>query len=152
MDTNDTRPMEPSDALPAASGRCTCGDVVFSAQLPPRFVTNCHCENCRRAHGAAFVTWVGFEDGRYALDDVRGSLRHFATDTGARRSFCSRCGTPIAYSGPRWPGEIHLPLALFEVGHQLAPSGHVYADRAPSWCPITDHQAQRGGATGVEPL
>ena len=44
----------------AATGRCHCGGVRFVARFPSRFVAHCHCESCRRAHGAAFVTWAGF--------------------------------------------------------------------------------------------
>ena len=36
-----------------------CGRVGFVARFPSRFVAHCHCESCRRAHSAAFVTWVG---------------------------------------------------------------------------------------------
>ena len=43
----------------AASGRCHCGRVRFVARFPSRFVAHCQCESCRRAHGAALVTWAG---------------------------------------------------------------------------------------------
>lgn len=42
-----------------ARGRCACGRVRFVARFPSRFNAHCHCESCRRAHGAAFVTWAG---------------------------------------------------------------------------------------------
>ncbi|HSN46796.1 MAG TPA: GFA family protein, partial [Casimicrobiaceae bacterium] len=48
------------DAPGEARGRCMCGTVRFIARFPSRFCCHCHCESCRRAHAAAFVTWVGF--------------------------------------------------------------------------------------------
>ncbi|MEZ5979169.1 MAG: GFA family protein [Planctomycetota bacterium] len=135
-----------------AGGRCACGGVRFVATLPPRFVAHCHCENCRRAHGAAFVTWAGFREAAFRLDDPEGLVRAFASDTSARRRFCSRCGTPMLYDGPRWPGEVHVAVALFDDDLGVAPKAHVYADRAPSWCPIADALPRLGGASGTEPL
>ena len=45
-----------------ASGACLCRAVGFVATLPSRWVAHCHCSRCRRAHGAAFVTFVGLEN------------------------------------------------------------------------------------------
>ena len=51
-------------------GGCYCGDVRFEADLPPKFVAHCHCHNCRRAHGAAFVTWIGFPAEQFAEENA----------------------------------------------------------------------------------
>jgi hypothetical protein len=46
------------DMSDTAVGACLCGAVQFELQLPATWVAHCHCTMCRRAHGAAFVTWV----------------------------------------------------------------------------------------------
>ncbi len=38
-----------------------CGRVRFVARSPSRFCCHCHCESCRRSHGAGYVTWVGYK-------------------------------------------------------------------------------------------
>jgi hypothetical protein len=76
----------------------------------------------------------------------------FTTETDAVRSFCRRCGTTFLYESPRWAGEVHVAVAnLIDPLDQL-PKGHAYADRAPTWCPITDALPRYGGASGMEPL
>ena len=40
-----------------ASGKCLCGAVRFRMRFPSKWVAHCHCTMCRRAHGAAFVTF-----------------------------------------------------------------------------------------------
>ena len=95
-----------SDQPKTAEGGCYCGAVRFRVTFPSRFCAHCHCSNCRRAHGAAFVTYVGFR--REQLEFLAGEelLKRYATETGATRSFCTACGTTLFYEGPRWDGEI----------------------------------------------
>src|SRR5688572_6975368 len=42
-------------AMSDLSGRCSCGDVVFRLTSPPMFVHCCHCLDCQRQTGSAFV-------------------------------------------------------------------------------------------------
>jgi hypothetical protein len=134
-------------------GGCTCGAVRFEASGPPKWVAHCHCVNCRRAHGAGAVTWAGFEQARFRLLSGGEHLSTYLTETSAQRRFCGRCGSPLLFSSPRWPEEVHVAVAAFDgEGAPLLPRGHSYADRAPAWFPITDDLPQFGGASGTEPL
>ncbi len=133
-------------------GGCACGAVRFEARLPPRFVAHCHCASCRRAHGAAFVTYAGFPTDAFAWTAGAERLVDWHTDTGATRSFCGTCGSTLVYRSPRWAGEVHLAVAHVDGDLGRAPGAHVYADRAPAWCPITDELPRYGGPSGTEPL
>ena len=132
-------------------GSCYCGLVRFEVTLPSTFCSHCHCNNCRRAHGAAFVTFVGFPAEQVEMTSGRDDLRRYRTETGATRSFCGRCGTTLFYEGPRWAGELHVTLASLDGEIDRAPSHHVFADHRASWWTITDSLPQRGGETGTEP-
>lgn len=135
-----------------ARGSCYCGGVQFEAELPPRFVAHCHCDNCRRAHGAAFVTWAGFPGAAFRWTAGAEDVGSFQTETRATRSFCRVCGTPLTFSSPRWAGEVHVALAHFQDPVGKEPGAHVYADRAPSWAAIHDALPRLGGPSGTESL
>jgi len=137
--------------MTAVPGRCLCGDVRFHVTSEPRFVAHCHCDQCRRAHSAAFVTWAGFQRDELSLEDGC-ILARFETVTGATRSFCPKCGSTLFYESPRWEGEIHVALGNLTGAVNKAPGAHVYADKAPAWCPITDDLPRYGGESGTEPL
>jgi hypothetical protein len=47
--------------MSTTQGRCLCGDVSFSAELPSKWVAHCHCTQCRRGAGAADSNRVGVE-------------------------------------------------------------------------------------------
>ena len=129
-------------------GGCPCGEIRFRVTMPNRFCAHCHCSNCRRAHGAAFVTWVGFL--REQVEILEGELTRYVTDTGATRSFCSQCGCTLFYEGPRWKGELHVVRSNLEGEIDRAPESHVYVDHRATWWTIQDSLPQYGGPSGTE--
>jgi len=131
---------------------CLCGRIKLELTLPSRWVAHCHCNNCRRAHGAAFVTWAGFDEKQVRCVAGESELVHFDTDVQSRRSFCNRCGSTLLFGGERWPGEVHVAVGNIEGQLDREPAVHAYADRAVSWCPILDDLPKRGGESGTEPL
>jgi len=118
------------------SGSCYCEKIKFSTTLPTKFVAHCHCENCRRAHGAAFVTWAGFNINQFKIINGSDFLGRYKTETDATRSFCKICGTTLFYEGSRWPNEIHIALANINDLVDKLPKSHAYLDRSPDWSPI----------------
>jgi hypothetical protein len=83
-----------------AKGSCSCEAVQFELTPPSRFCAHCHCQNCRRAHGAAFVMFAGFKRDQVKLSGTE-ALTRFETETGTIRSFCKRCGSTLFCEGPR---------------------------------------------------
>lgn len=124
-------------------GSCLCGAVRFTATLPSRWVAHCHCSYCRRAHGAAFVTWVGMDEAAVQIDDSRGALRWNESSPGARRGFCGQCGSPIFFQGARWPGEMHVARALFNGPVDREPQMHAYWDTHVTWVALDDSLPRR---------
>ena len=41
------------------AGGCLCGAVRYEIDGAGGGVSHCHCGMCRKASGAAFVTWIG---------------------------------------------------------------------------------------------
>jgi hypothetical protein len=138
------------DVAQTVAAACLCGAVRFEVDLPSRFCAHCHCQNCRRAHGAAFVTWAGFPERQFRITAGEPLLSRYRTDTDAVRTFCSRCGSTLLYSGPRWAGEVHVALANLLGEIDRPPQAHVYVDHRASWWEIRDSLVRYGGASGTE--
>ena len=118
-----------------ARGRCHCGRVRFVARFPSRFVAHCHCESCRRAHGAAFVTWVGFLSPQVTIVQGAELVAAHESSPGAFRRFCRACGTKLFFEGAKWPGETHVALAAFDDPVDRAPQGHAFYAEHVGWLP-----------------
>ena len=117
--------------MSVASGACLCKSVEFRAELPSKWVAHCHCTMCQRAHGAAFVTWVGMEEPRVRIEDRDGLLRWYKSSPEAERGFCSRCGSTLFFRSTRWPGELHIVLANFVDEVDRAPQARTRARKDP---------------------
>ena len=119
--------------MTTANGSCLCGDIGLRLDYPSKWVAHCHCTQCRRAHGAAFVTWVGMDASRCTIDDPHARLAWFASSPGAERGFCQRCGSSLLFRSTRWPGELHVALANLHDPPDRAPQAHAYWDTHVDW-------------------
>ncbi|PQA86091.1 GFA family protein [Hyphococcus luteus] len=113
------------------SGGCQCGAARFEATSDPKFISNCHCKACRKATGAAFSTWVGFnnENVRWVTDEPS----FYESSEGVRRGYCAKCGTPLTYAGDKWAGETHFLIGVMDKPEEYAPEGDAFPDEALSW-------------------
>ncbi|MEZ5465878.1 MAG: GFA family protein [Lysobacteraceae bacterium] len=124
--------------MSTATARCFCQAIGVTATLPSKWVAHCHCSMCRRAHGAAFVTWAGFQDDNCRIDDPEGQLTWFESSPGAERGFCARCGSTLLFRSQRWAGELHVVVANFDESLDRAPQAHVFWDSHVDWVALDD--------------
>jgi len=122
----------------SSRGSCLCGGVQFSVTLPSKWVGHCHCTRCQRAHGAAFVTWAGFEAPTVTINDADSLLHWYVASGRGSRGFCSRCGSPMFFKSEQWPGELHIARALFVEPLDRAPQLHGYYATHVDWVTVTD--------------
>jgi hypothetical protein len=122
----------------SVNGGCLCGAVRFEARLPSKWCSHCHCSMCRRAHGAGFVTWVGFESDHFALTTDPGQLKWYESSSGARRGFCGTCGSTMLFEAKRWSGETHVALGCIDDPIDRKPQANSFFDAHVDWIPIDD--------------
>lgn len=114
-------------------GACMCRRILFSFDAPPRFVADCVCDSCRRAHGAAAVTWVGVDTNQFRIDSGKETLDWYRSSDASERGFCAACGTRFLFRSSKWPGEIHMAVACIETPHDLVSTGVVFGEEFPPW-------------------
>jgi len=101
-------------------------------------MAHCHCTQCQRAHGAAFVTWVGVATERFSCEDVQGVLRWFASSPQAERGYCGGCGSSLFFRSTQWPGETHIARANFTSLLDREPAQHGYYNTHVAWFQVND--------------
>jgi hypothetical protein len=113
------------------SGRCSCGRVRVELAPPTLFASYCHCETCRRVHGAPFVAWTAVARDGFRVVSGRDAITEYASSPGVVRAFCRHCGSPIFYKGEMAPDRIYVPVAILDALDRPLDSHVSYEERAP---------------------
>ena len=117
-----------------ASGQCLCGKVAFEIDVPARWAWHDHSPASRRAHGAAYATYVGSWRKRFRITKGAAEIARFE-DKAAKtlRSFCARCGTPLFYERARSPHMVNISRALFLSRTGRQPLYHIGIEEKQEW-------------------
>ena len=128
--------MPVKDQRSVFEGGCLCGKIRFRAHGGPRQVNHCHCEMCRRASGAPFVTWATFATRDVEWIGAKPSVRR-SSDI-AVRSFCPTCGSPLAWQADKSPDLVDLTAGTFDDPSNLRPREHIWAENRIRWVHLAD--------------
>jgi hypothetical protein len=133
-----------------ARGQCLCGAVRLEIDVPARWAWHDHSPASRRAHGAAYATYVGSYRSRFRITEGEEEINSFVDEkTGTARSFCARCGTPLTYERARSPTMVNIPRALFDTRTGREPRYHIAIDELADWAYTGAPLAPLKGFPGV---
>ena len=141
---------KPAIAAGIASGQCLCGKVAFEIDVPARWAWHDHSASSRRAHGAAYATYVGSWRKRFRIVAGKNEIARYEDKAaGAARSFCRRCGTPLTYERVRSPHMVNIPRALFESRTGRQPLYHASIDELQDWAYTGERLVPLKGFPGI---
>ena len=118
-------------------GACMCGAVRFSFEGAPKFIADCVCDSCRRAHGATAVCWVGVETPRFRIESGESLVNWYRSSAPSERGFCTSCGTRMFFRSSKWPGETHMAVACIATPHQLLSASVAFKEEFPAWTSLS---------------
>jgi hypothetical protein len=116
-------------------GGCACGSVRYRMTSAPMFVHCCHCRDCQRQTGSAFVLNALIETSRVEIGSGELGRSEMPTDSGRPHGIyrCTGCGTALwsEYGGVE-------KLRFVRVGtldqpQALAPDVHIYIRSKQPW-------------------
>ncbi len=124
-----------------AEGGCLCGAIRYRISAEPMDAMHCHCTNCRKASGAAVLTfvtvdpehveWLKGEPQRYAYDS-----EHFSG--AVSRLFCGTCGSQLAWSNDNDP-TVDLTVGSLDDPDVTRPTYHVFVRSKVHWMELDDN-------------
>jgi hypothetical protein len=121
--------------LAQLSGGCACGAIRYASSVEPIAALNCHCRDCQRWSGAAYLS--GFVVPTPALA-ITGEPRWHATNVDggfiARRGFCATCGTHLFTESTRNHGSFRSVLAgTLDDPSWFKPAVDIFVESAQPW-------------------
>ena len=76
-------------------GGCLCGAVRYEVNLDGHKTGNCHCTDCQKNSGAAFMPFSNVDSGQFRWTKKPDGV--YQSSERALRRFCTQCGTPITW-------------------------------------------------------
>jgi hypothetical protein len=121
-------------------GRCACGAVRYRLTSAPMFVHCCHCLDCQRQTGSAFVLNAIIEADRIVL--VTGEPRPVAVPTDSGRPHdiyrCPACQTAMWSDYGRRPNYRFVRIGTLDDPTALTPDVHIFTRSKQPWVRLPD--------------
>ncbi|WP_428354346.1 GFA family protein [Methyloprofundus sp.] len=119
---------------PFASGQCLCGKISYTISAPPRVMSQCHCDDCRKATGTGHASNAFFKRNQV---HIKGAPRSYAStaDSGSpvTRYFCPDCGTPLFGELGSLKNVLAVAVGSMDDSSWFKPTAIVYHKSKPDW-------------------
>ena len=120
-------------------GGCACGEVRYRLASEPLIVHCCHCLNCQRQTGSAFVINALIEADRVEL--LQGEPRSVPAprDDGSSQTIwrCPACEVAL-YSEYGRPEFLFVRAGTLDDPAQIAPDVHIYTRSKLPWVSLPE--------------
>ena len=122
------------------AGGCACGAVRYRLGSAPMFVHCCHCRDCQRQTGSAFVINALIETDRVELQS--GDPQPFAMPTDSGRPHhiyrCPTCGTAVWSDYGDRKVLRFVRVGTLDDPSALAPDVHIYVRSKLPWVALPE--------------
>ena len=120
-------------------GGCSCGAVRYRLAAEPMFVHCCHCLNCQRQTGSAFVINLLIEADRVEVVEGEPQAVDVPRDDGSTQRIyrCPACQVAV-YSEYTRPEVRFVRAGTLDDPSQVSPDVHIYTRSKLDWVAIPE--------------
>jgi len=136
-------------------GGCLCGGVRYRLTQPPLMIYNCHCTNCQKITGSAFVVSATIIASSFEITKGEPKRYEWMSDAGNERFglFCGNCGGRIAHGQTPPNGFLSLRAGTFDDTSWIEPVGDIWTKSAQPWIKFSgDRLSTEGQPTDYAPF
>lgn len=93
-------------------GGCLCGAVRYEINLDGHETGNCHCIDCQKNSGSAYMPFANVDSGQFRwISKPKGAFK--SSDIAVRR-FCTQCGTPLTWESVESPDRQSVSIGTLD--------------------------------------
>jgi hypothetical protein len=120
-------------------GGCSCGEIRYRLTSEPMFVNCCHCLNCQRQTGSAFVVNLLIESDRLELLAGTPVAVDAPRDDGSTQTIhrCPTCQIAV-YSVYTRPEVFFVRGGTLDDPASVAPDAHIYTRSKLPWVTVPE--------------
>ena len=122
------------------AGGCACGAVRYRLGSAPMFMHCCHCRDCQRQTGSAFVINALIETDRVELQSGDPQPSAMPTDSGRPHHIyrCPTCGTAVWSDYGDRKVLRFVRVGTLDDPSALAPDVHIYVRSKLPWVALPE--------------
>ena len=120
------------------TGRCGCGAVTYTAKARPLIVHCCHCSDCQRQTGSAFVLNAILETAHVRIEGAV-SEHTLPTPSGKGQVIkrCRHCGVAVVSAYMTRLGKLsYIRVGTLDDPSACPPDVQIYTASKQDWVPL----------------
>jgi hypothetical protein len=120
-------------------GCCACGEVRYRLTSDPLFVHCCHCLNCQRQTGSAFVINLLIEADRVEVLAGDPQPVDVSRDDGSKQRIyrCPTCQVAV-FSEYGWPELLFVRGGTLDEPSEVTPDVHIFTKSKLPWITLPE--------------
>ena len=112
------------------SGHCLCGSVSFEFSAEPEFPHCCHCDDCCRASGSVYGSFVYVSAESLKVTGEMHSYRPQNDQSSTMtKYFCPSCGSHIIGTNSKTPERRAVWVGVINAASWFKPEVYFYASK-----------------------
>ena len=120
----------------ALEGGCSCGTLRYTLTASPLIVHACHCRDCQRLTGSAFVINLWIET--HFVETNAAVPQSYTLTAGSGQAhevfFCGRCGTYVRSRYQAAPGDtVFVRAGTLDNPEVVKPQVHIFTRTKLPW-------------------
>ncbi|KAF9266009.1 hypothetical protein L218DRAFT_997360 [Marasmius fiardii PR-910] len=136
--------MSNPSARTVRTGSCLCKEVKLEITGDPFTFAVCHCQNCKKASGSAFLSNLFFPEKNVKITGGSDLIKRYDDSNTASgrtlgRHFCSNCGSTLFIRpSPEVPRSdfVILQAATVDDSHDWKPRRELHRDSKWDWIDV----------------
>lgn len=122
---------------------CLCGEIEFNIKQRVDKIFICHCQQCQKAQGSAFVAVAVIERKNIQFINGENLLNYYSATQGKKRFFCRNCATPLYSYRDDLPEVIRLRVGVINEPLYTKIYAHAFTRYKAKWFEIPKDQSLR---------
>ena len=119
----------------ARTGGCLCGGVRYESAGDPVFSLHCHCRDCQRSSGTAYIAAMRVPAAGFRI--TRGAPKRYVSKSDAgneiTRAFCGDCGSPLYVQVSTRPDIVGLRVGTLDDPSGFQADADIFVKSAQPW-------------------
>jgi len=124
-------------------GGCLCGAARYEINVEGHKTGNCHCVDCQKNSGAAFMPFMTVDAGQFRWLAMPSGA-YVSSDKVIRR-FCTVCGSPITWESKEKPDNQSVSLGSLDRVEGIEITYEIYTrSRLKNILPVAEARQYEG--------